>query len=371
MCISINKLSLILILTSFLLPGIFKHILYWGPLVVLFYRNCIFVKKDIYHIAMMGILFLIIILFLIQVLVNNQGSSWTVRLFGLTKCIMGFEVFFLICKNTSEKYDLYNFFLIFLVFYNALYVYCTITGDINLISKYGSINSCCALNSIFFPVFLAKKEEKKGLSHIYLLTFIAIAAAALSSTFYASIVAEIVCLIVFKFKEKISLHIKQIVYIGSGFFFIIVGLFLYNLFNSSVFAKKVIIVIQSLDMARANIYTIALNTYKNSSLFVKIFGNGNNIIYRAYDSTAAHNFILEMALVYGAVGVLILVIETYVIIRWTYSISSRITQSYIFLPLIGGYVMFLFHPFYTTFYIQKYIFILAVCQIKNLSKIKV
>lgn len=372
MKVNVNKTLVILMFVSFFFPGMIKNVLFWGSFILLLFRN-FGEKKEIedeyalINKRMSLILFAYCFLFVVQLLLNNQGASWAVRLFGLTRCIAGFELFYFTCKRVAKTHDLFRFLQLFFIIYNLAYLAGRYTGNVEFLNIFGSMNSCCALNLVFIPYFFYRKKKLSLISFAYFITFCGLILKSDSSTFIVAIVLDVLVFILIKFEKNIKRNIKLFSQILGSAVAFIAGVFIVTFFVNETFYEYVLRWMTKIDMSRAVIYRIAAETYQKMSTFEKIWGSGNNIIYRTYDSTAAHNMFLEMALIYGVVGIAIMVLEIALIVNLTKMCCTYENKAYMYLPILGGYVMFMFHPFFTTFYIEKLLIILVIYQMQSFS----
>lgn len=367
MIINIDKTLVILMMISYFLPDPFKNILFWLPLIVLSIRSYDFFRDSKEKRTTLFLLKSFVILFIIQLLANNKGAGWAIRLFGLTRCIIGFELFIISGKRSFENIDFFRILCVFLTVYNIFYIYSFSTGHNEYFSNYGSINSCCALNAIFIPYFICRKKNISLLTILYAISFLILIVVSSSETFYVCLAVDLLIYLYIMAKKNINIRLKSVWKIGGISLFIIIAIFLINFFINKKFSGYILLLLGKFDMARSVIYEISVNSYLNLDTFEKIFGSGNNIIYRTYDSTAAHNMFLETALIYGLLGLVLAILEMIFLINTIKQLKNDEILQFIFLPMAGGYIMFMFHPFYTTFYIEKLLLTMVIYQMRYFS----
>ena len=351
-----------LMVLSFLFPSPLNHILFLISLFVVGFKNFGFSKKQYYFKKFLFLFIVFFLLFFIQIYMNYQGREWLIRLFGLTRSIVGIEIMILFFSRYLNNYDYYPFLVLYLIIYNVIYLYSRLDGYELLPSHYGSINACCTLNALFLPLFYLSFKKRLLLSILYIVLVIILAYYANSTTFYFVLLAHFFILFIAKFKFIIPIVTRFLKKKGLLILVCFMTWLVYNILNNSDAQDVFFELISLVDMARHDIYVVAMDFYNNSSNFIKIFGNGNNEIYRAGDMSPAHNVLFEMLLVFGLIGFVFFMFETYCLVKWSYNNISKYGVN-IFLILFSGYFMFFFHPFYTTFLLGKVFMILCICQI--------
>ena len=88
---------------------------------------------------------------------------------------------------------------------------------------------------------------------------------------------------------------------------------------------------------------------------------------------AAHNFVIEVITCDGLAGFIVLILETFIFLRFMFSKMTGTDANSTCIISIGlGYLFFLLHPVYTTSFLVKIFFVLVnlrACYISSSEKI--
>lgn len=349
----LDRLFLFLLIISTLLHGVGSQMLFFVTTGILIYRNRYYIRNNLYKKRFL----FVVILYLIPlaVLLWNSYPDITWRPIGITKCMCGLALCMLMSDRVCRK-DIGKMILFFMIFLNVMGTYVQIIGrNIFGVFEFPGHNSCVCLNLIFIPHFIAEKKEKMTVSRLmYYGSLVALTVSYLeSSTLWIGGILIIILNIWFSLKRKLPSLGKSLRKVLFATFSGVVLVLLYSFLFRADTQQAYLNVIGKFDISRAEILSYGINRL-SLPIHEQIWGSGEILYAVAYGRLIqAHNFIIESLSMYGMVGVCILVLD--VLFFWIYIFKYKNNPNYekVFVSLMGGYLCFMVHPFYTTSFIIK------------------
>lgn len=345
---------------------------YVGEFLLWFSWGYLFVKSKIFKRNDCSQIFLFIItgyifLFLIQVIFNYQGSAWLVRLYGLTKNLMMLELMMLISplihKETAQLCQLF-----------VIIVVCTYIVQSDIITNYVSANGMVALFVALLPISIYWLIYKQSLiSIIGLVLLLPLLMLIDSETFLIIIIIELILLFIFfatshrKADKNLKMLLKIIIFV----ILITCILGVCKIIFDASFQQKAFNFMLKLNQDRAYIWNLGFAQFNAREQFHYLFGNGDNYVQMRYMLQAGHNAVLEELMIYGIGGLLLFFLESYALYKSVYKKITTKRERYFAIAVTAGvYVEFFAHPFYSTYFILKIIYISFMTMLIRCSTIR-
>ena len=329
---------------------------YIGESLLWFSWGYLFLKSRSYKYERIFIFIIIgyIFLFIIQIIFNYQNLEWLMRLYGLTKNMMMFGLMMLVWplinKGTVALCEL------IIVIFTSLYII-----QPTIVTSYVSANGVAALFVVLLPISLYKLVyEQRFVNIVGIVLLLPLSILIDSETFYIILQLELALLSFFfltahwKSSRNIRLLINWILAAA-----IIISVFeLYMIMTDASYYQRALDFMLRLNRDRAYIWSWGFTQFSGRDLFSYIFGGGDNHVQMQYVLQAGHNALLEELLIYGVCGLLLFFVELWALYKTIYKkITTKREQYFAIAVAVGAYVEFLAHPFYSTYFILKIIYI--------------
>lgn len=293
-----------------------------------------------------------LLLFAMHIHLNPINVQVDIRLYGLTKNIIMIPIMLWIWPILNKQMaDL------------SLVITCYICVAYMIMPKvmegYFSTNAIVALGTVAMPYAIYNIFIKKKILYIISVLICAISFFYIDSETLILILCLQIAIIFFGFitcKYMIK-NDRKIYYLLAvmGIFVLVIGI-PFVLRTESLYLD-LFDKFTKINMDRAFIWNNGIRQFESKSLTEKIFGTGNNLVQMQTIQHAGHNAILEMLLIYGFCGLILFIIETLYVIKIFLHIEKKKVFYIALAAWVGTYIEFMTHPFYSTFYIQKIVFI--------------
>lgn len=307
-----NQILLWVFIISTLIGGILSEVIGWIALFILFYSNKSYRKRENFCTnSFENILLIIIVLsfYIVQIIELHLGISESIRLYGITKTVIAFVIVRMLLGPVITKKDIIEdvFNLLLIVNIYALIVIIR-NGDAAIVLG-GSRNYIGAIDVVLIPYVLRfmPPNRKKSRAIWLIVTFALTLFSGSRSMLLAAIVAVAATVVL---GEGIQRKIKYFILFG-----IVASLILMfgDVFsNASGFSRSFSIFSTFSDKARSDLFDSFVVQYGQYSDLQKMIGSGNNLI--VWRGAPPHNFILELLLCFGKIGLALFVISTLVVV---------------------------------------------------------
>ncbi len=363
MRISINKGSIFFaaIMISLMIPGVIGESIFWTVIIFLLYLNRKSILGNAMSRGMLGILVAYYLLFFIKMMTECNPDE-VVRLFGITKCCAGIPICVLLAKSFIQRLPcktiVWGSILICIAYILSYQIIDGVVSSrfeiFNWILNLGSINLCGAICVVILPHLLFGgnliSRYKKLLFYIvFLLVFIIYPSGSL----IGSVIIILLMSVYYLVREK-----KYNILFGNRIYSLFVLCTILALVTNYKVLNNYIYILKDLDIDRYNILNYAITEFENFSYNSQMFGVGDNVFYLGMNRTSAHNMILEILRVYGIMGLVVAVIEFYLIMKILIAIRTKKCFVSVLCSTILCYFYFMLHPFYETSFILKFFFVL-------------
>lgn len=363
--IHIDNILLSVLILSCVLKGAAGELLFCITLSILLFRNRRLIRENEYRKILIFIIFLYILLMTIQIKHLYPDVSW--RIVGLTKCLCGIPLCILFTSSSYKK-GLINLLVIYSVFFNVM-ACCIRSGLItdqfwgHSFIEFPGINSCGCLSLMLAPHILRLKEKKWMIYKIlYFASLIFIFLTYNATTFRVSLLICAIFYIFSKLKLNGFSQIYGMIRRNKKITAVIVIAVILAAVRNDQIRNRYMVLLSRLDYSRFRILEQAFDKWIQATGFERLFGFGDNMYGLKYGILSeAHNFIMEVLMIYGTFGIIVLIIETYVFIELIFSLKreSRCFPA-IMVTLIIAYLYFMLHPYYSSSFIIK-LYMVEIC----------
>lgn len=352
--ISKTRILILIYMCSLLFNGIVAQAIMIGALVLLAISNTRTSSMQTDKRANMMCVFVIsgyIALFVIHLFLKD--AEFPIKLYGITKTVITPAILYLIANEEFKNRYIIKYSLFFIVVLDVIYlinIYAFGKGLDFSIANIGSVNALGAINLVLLPNALFTKKnrsygtENNTMQSIFFLIALLLTVGFRSGTYIVLFAFLILYIITGSKCIKIQGLRK-----ASLALLIILTLFLLGVFTVGT---KLIPGFGHGQFDRIAIWTYAIKKIQNGTRVQKIIGFGNNDVKMEFVTQMAHNFVLEIILTYGLIGILITIIFIVFIVRrlWNYAyltnFDDKTTEA--ILILFTGLVCAMIHPIFTT-----------------------
>lgn len=370
--INVDKSLLYILVLTCLVRGALFRAVFFVVIGYYLYNNRYFIlhNRQYRWFVLVAVLYIVELLF--ALLLYGAISEWrpvgiTIVLCGISLCVLFNDR---LCKN-----DIENVFISYLVFFNCLFCLLgePVENAIGNIIEYPSQNTLGALNMIAIPHMV---RTFKGSMHllriIYFITFILYLGTNVGTTVMFSS-AIVVVWIVFMFVYnrvniiKLRKSYRLCKLLPMFIVVMIVAVYMSNDIRNLYFE-----LLLSTDVDRYNILIQAFYRIMFSNQHDLLWGHWDNNFYLLSGRyIVAHNFILEVIIFSGLIGFSVLLLETYIYIKFMLMrMKDSDNMDAILLSLLFGYLFFLLHPVYTTSFLVKLFLVLMNLRASFVGKLK-
>lgn len=307
-----NQILLWVFIISTSIDGILSEAIGWIALFILFCINKSYRKKERFctnSLENMLLIITVLAFYIVQIVGLHLGLSESIRLYGITKTVIAFAIVRILLGPVITKEDIIKdiFNLLLIVNIYALIVIIR-DGDAAIILG-GSRNYIGAIDVILIPYVLRfmPSNRKKSRAIWLIVTFALTLFSGSRSMLVAAIVAVAATVVLGGSAQR---KIKYFILFG-----IVAGLILMFrdvLSNVSGFSRSFSIFSAFSDKARSDLFDSFVVQYEQYSNLQKMIGSGNNLI--VWRGAPPHNFILELLLCFGKIGLALFVISTLVVV---------------------------------------------------------
>lgn len=282
------------------------------------------------------------------------------RTIGLTKCMCAISVCALLSPYIC-KFDNTNMLMFFssLFNFNNFFKY-VLDIEINVEIETGKnllywpgINSCGCISLLILSHLMHKKiNGLKIRDLIFCLSVILSAIGYVGSTFVFCLLLIISLRLLSEVRVHFSRSVKNIAMrciVLSAVFMLIMGVV-----NEDV-QLLYLRFLDYFDISRYQILTQGITWWETGTDIQKIFGMGDTVFELRYGILSeAHNFILETLMLFGFVGFMLMVFETFTVFKLMVFLGQKINKyKCILMSVIVSYVYYMLHPFYTSSFVIK------------------
>lgn len=364
--INADKFLLVIVIIACLFNGVVAQMTFWAATSMLLIRSSRTLDDLQYKRRYLLILGLYIALFIVQIAFNKVEDFNALRLFGLTRALIGISLLRLSSTRVG-KMDIMPILFGMASLINFLYYINAMFHVESAITSFATINLASCISLIMAPyLFYDTMENKhKLIKTIFIISHISIGTIYPSSTY---IVGNIL-LVLFGTIITLSKHIRDIELfkrIRNILLLVIVITVAVFLFYVPL-RLRYISLLYDFDADRANILEGSFQYISRFTNFEKIFGRGNNIFLHRVRLLEAHNAIVECFMIYGSCGVMIFLYETITFLKDV--IISKPDNRFHAWIVIGSialsYICYMIHPFYSSSFLTKIFLVLPAVFVSN------
>lgn len=341
-------ITLLLFLFSDFVPFLFFEILWLCSviiLIVLNYENCKhYHNEKIIKISKIYFI-LFLFLFLLHLAVGSLRPESVMRLYGLTKrmlipCIM----FYCFYKNDNLIY-LWGIIIPFLIVLNIVFFYAHIIVGDSYVDPFGSVNVIGGLNIIVLPLVLFRVVKNRhcieNLFNIILIFLIVINAIIFDATTYKYLFYGFTVLLIFSFIFK-SKKYKKLYCNLAG-----LAVLCLIILPIILVITKILPTDFFLYQNRYIIWARGYNQFGELSIIEQILGSGNNIVRMESNSFEAHNITMDVLMIYGWVGVVLLFFFFWRVVGYSKKINNISKRSIFMTTLLIYTIVCFMNPYFT------------------------
>ncbi len=345
MRITQDKCLIWLLIATTCLSSSIWEIVGWGAIFLLYLmykRESSMLCISKYKLSLCIPLAAVIAYVMIQICILNLNLSQSIRLYGITKTVITFLIVYLFLGEYIQDHDVLQDILPLLLLINWISALYIVTGNERFNVIGGSRNYLGAIDVVIIPYILKfMPSEKKKTKILWIATILLLALFSGSRTLLvASLVA--ICFTIL-LEGNLTKKLKYLIIAAA---FVLVLLMLLPVMGGNDNFSRAISIFTSLaDQARSDLADSALTQYQGYSEIQKLIGSGNNLI--TWREAPPHNFIYELLLCYGKIGVftfLTAVAGVIFAILASRNVNRKYAVLVIFLALIVGLVQ----PFITS-----------------------
>lgn len=368
--INVNKSMLCLLVMTCVISGAMSKFIFFLIIGIFLYRNRKFALHNEQYkwfvlVALLYIGLLCMALFFFDSVKEWRPVGITVALCGISLCVL--------FSDRLYRNDIEDVCVIFLIFFNLMFC---VFGEpsesrIGKLIEYPGQNTLGALNMIAMPHMLHTfKDKMYGLRILYFFSFLLFFCLNLGSTTIFS-TAIILFWIIYKFifKKIYIIRIKTKHRFYDLLPILIVVLIASLCINADVRELYFELLLET-DIDRYTILIQAVYRILTSSQHDLLWGTWDNNFYMLSGRLVPpHNFIFEVITFSGLMGLLTLLLETYIFLSFMFKrMKCSSNKEAVLLSLMIGYLFFLLHPMYTTSFIVKMFLVLInlrACYVKR------
>lgn len=341
-------IALLLFLFSDFVQFVFFEILWLCSviiLIVLNYENCKHYHNEKIIKAMKLFIISVLFLFLLHLAVGSLRPESAMRLYGLTKrmlipCIM----FYCFYKNDKLIY-LWKIVVPFLVVLNIVFFYAHIIVGNPYADPFGSVNVIGGLNIIVLPLVLFRVVKNRhcieNLFNIILIFLIVINAIIFDATTYKYLFYGFTVLLIFSFIFK-SKKYKKLYCNLAG-----LAVLCLIILPIILVITKILPTDFFLYQNRYIIWARGYNQFGELSIIEQILGSGNNIVRMESNSFEAHNITMDVLMIYGWVGVVLLFFFFWRVVGYSKKINNISKRSIFMTTLLIYTIVCFMNPYFT------------------------
>ncbi|MCI9533522.1 MAG: hypothetical protein HFG53_01760 [Lachnospiraceae bacterium] len=350
-----DRFLFLLLLISVTIPGSFFEIIFLAYCIFLVWNNWKDITKSQYGKSMLIPVVGYGILFFVQFLFNNQGIFFIIRLYGITKCLCGLELSFWLGYKICQKNPMriLTWFIIAVV---CIYIFVYYIKREIKVEGIGSINVAGCLCMIMLPHVLSQQNSLKKIERYLYVTLTIVLLYLYYST---TLLVEIILISIIYSFSHIQIQRKSIKRTSDFYLitsiFIIISIFLF-VKNKFVY-ESYINLLGKLDTDHSNILQDAYRYFYELDSRSFLIGQGDNRFYHGMNLRAPHNAIMEIGLTYGILGIEVFTAEMVIFISILLRIRKNKNITAILASTLMGILYFMLHPFFTTSFLVKIVFI--------------
>lgn len=285
-----------------------------------------------------------IVFLIIHLIINSIRPDNTIKLYGMTKCII-FPCIVFLCFYKNNNIDvIWQIIILFLICINIVFFYIHVLRHETSIDSLGSVNVIGGLNVICLPLLCLKvgkrRKNNESIPSYILIALIIINAILFDATTYKILtIGYFSLLIISVFFRKATYKAWYCKICGIALIFLIILPLI--LVITDVLPED-----NFLYDSRYIIWDRGFDQFEQFSLFEQFFGCGNNTVHMLVRSFEAHNITIDVLLIYGYLGLLIILAFFIAIIR--YSKNIILPYRWIFMTsFIFYYVVCFMNPFFS------------------------
>lgn len=343
-----------IILSFFTAEGIWGELLFWLLFVYLFMKSRKY-KQNVEETTFWIIIIGYSLAFFVQFSLNFQSIAWFMRLYGLTKNLMMFSLLMLLWSILSQT----TAYLcqVFGTIFSFIYV---IRPDV--IEKFASQNGVVGLYIIILPFsFYRVLYQKSYISYISISLLVPLLMIIDSDTFKLILLVEVVGLVIYLLSTRWRIIQSKLLFkvILKGSLCILI-IFMFKMITDANFYQTILVIMQKVNQDRAWIWNNGFAQFNERSMFQKFFGGGDNHVQMQFIQHAGHNAILEELLIYGYFGLVLFTLESFSLLKKLKKIANKRELYILVIISIGTYLEFMVHPFYSTYFIIKVVYLAII-----------
>ena len=360
MCLSL--LLRILLVLIFILSTIFNGALWESIgilaiiLLALFNKNKISKTMGKYRLCAVLLGLSIGFYTVVQILILDLSFGAAIRLYGITKTLSTFLlIYFLFVdyKNTKKVLDSIIILILFVDWLTISKFILDGNRDFSFIG--GSANYLGAINSIIL-IYVLKFFSKKPKAYelIWYITILAIFVMTGSRSLLIILIGILLAYLYFE-KNKIMRH--RCSFFAASIVTIAIVI-LSSVLNFGYLNRSLNVFNTVKDNSRLFLAASSLTQYNGYSLWQKIIGNGDvniQICEQEGFQAPSHNFILEILLCYGGLGLFLYICCIILITYFMYFDKTCNNKNYILLLWLVFWGYGFVHPFVTTGHLFQFI----------------
>lgn len=348
-----NQILLWVFIISTLIGGIISEAIGWMALFILFYNNRNYRKIERYctnSIENLLLVVIVIFFYIVQVVELHLGLGESIRLYGITKTVVAFMIVRILLGPMIVREDIIEDVFYLLLFVNAYALIVILrNGDAASVLG-GSRNYIGAIDVVLLPYVLRFMPENRKKSRvIWLIVTFGLTLFSGSRSMLLSAIIAVAATVVLG--EGLQRKIKYFILFGIVACLILMFGDIFS--NAGGFSRSFSIFTVFSDKARSDLFDSFVVQYGQYSELQKMIGSGNNLI--VWRETPPHNFVLEILLCFGKVGLSVFIISTLVVIFRL----LRNKKKYSCLIIGLGLLINLVQPFITTGYLFQVIMSIA------------
>ena len=292
---------------------------------------------------------------------GNVKTDEIIRIIGLTKGICAPALFLLSFSTTAKRDECLNLLIYIMIGLNILYSIQTIM-KIEWLSDFfvlGSVNGCAGASVVMLAVIVTQIQKCRRALHIKEGLFIITAYINIlttgSDTAFILCILETMMFLIMSRRMRLFFSTK-----GRKLISAIIATAMIGAMVVIYFIANGTIKIDSYALGtRVAIWRQAFKQFSLESSNNRLFGTGNDYVQMMSQRLEAHNFLIEILLTYGCVGLVVFLLSAFIIIKGIIKRVKVDTYDLLF-PVFVYVIICMMHPFFTGVFLFQWICISAI-----------
>ncbi len=284
----------------------------------------------------------------LQYKIGNVKTDDIIRIIGLTKGICAPALFLLSFSTAAKRDECLNLLIYVMICLNILYSIQTIM-EIEWLREFfvlGSVNGCAGASVVMLAVIVTQIQKCRRELHIKEGLFIITAYLNIittgSDTAFILCILETAMFLIMSRKVRLFFSSKR-----RKIFSVFIAAAIIGAMAAIYFIANGTIKMDSYALGtRVAIWRQAFKQFSLESSNNRLFGTGSDYVQMMSQRLEAHNFLIEILLIYGYVGLTVFLLSAVIIIKGIIK-RVRVDTYDLLFPVFVYIIICMMHPFFT------------------------